>query len=42
MAAARALAKHTELTAKQIAEEAMDVAAGICIYTNANITIETL
>jgi ATP-dependent HslUV protease subunit HslV len=42
MAAAKALARHTELTAQQIAEEAMSVAAGICIYTNANITIETL
>jgi ATP-dependent HslUV protease subunit HslV len=42
MAAAKALAKHTELSARQIAEEAMSVAAGICIYSNANVTIETL
>jgi ATP-dependent HslUV protease subunit HslV len=42
MAAAKALARHTELSAHQIAEEAMAVAASICIFTNANITIETL
>jgi ATP-dependent HslUV protease subunit HslV len=40
LAAARALAKHTALDARAIAETAMAVAAGICIYTNANITIE--
>jgi ATP-dependent HslUV protease subunit HslV len=40
LAAARALAKHTTLDARAIAETAMVVAAGICIYTNANITIE--
>ncbi len=40
LAAARALAKHTTLDARAIAETAMAVAAGICIYTNANITIE--
>jgi ATP-dependent HslUV protease subunit HslV len=40
LAAARALAKHTSLDARAIAETAMAVAAGICIYTNANITIE--
>jgi len=42
MAAARALSRHTQLTARQIAEEAMAVAAGICIYTNTNLTIEEL
>jgi ATP-dependent HslUV protease subunit HslV len=42
LAAARALLKHTELSAKEIAGEAMHVAASICIYTNDNITIETL
>jgi len=40
LAAARALARHTTLDAREIAETAMAVAAGICIYTNANITIE--
>ena len=42
MAAARALSRHTQLTARQIAEEAMSIAAGICIYTNTNVTIEEL
>jgi ATP-dependent HslUV protease, peptidase subunit HslV len=42
MAAAKALARHTELTAKTIAEEAMAIAANICIYSNDQITIETL
>ncbi len=42
LAAARALMKHTSLTAEQIAREAMLVAAGICIYTNENITVESL
>jgi ATP-dependent HslUV protease subunit HslV len=41
-AAARALVKHTELDARAIAESAMTVAAGICIYTNTNLTIEEL
>ena len=42
LAAARALMKHTPLTAQEIALEAMHVAAAICIYTNDNITVETL
>jgi ATP-dependent HslUV protease subunit HslV len=42
MAAAKALAQHTELEARTIAQEAMNIAGAICIYTNANITIETL
>jgi len=42
LAAARALIKHTALPAAQIAEEAMHVAAEICIYTNDNIKVETL
>jgi ATP-dependent HslUV protease, peptidase subunit HslV len=42
LAAARALMKHTSMSAEQIAEEAMRVAAGICIYTNENITVESL
>jgi ATP-dependent HslUV protease subunit HslV len=40
LAAARALARHTTLDARAIAETAMAVAAEICIYTNANVTIE--
>jgi ATP-dependent HslUV protease subunit HslV len=42
MAAARALSRHSQLSARQIAEEAMAIAAGICIYTNASLTIEEL
>jgi ATP-dependent HslUV protease subunit HslV len=42
MAAAKALAQHTELDARTIAEQAMRIAGEICIYTNTNITIETL
>jgi len=42
MAAARALVKHSPLTARQIAEESMRIAADICIYTNPNLTIEEL
>jgi ATP-dependent HslUV protease subunit HslV len=42
LAAARALVQHSELDAAAIAREAMKVAAGICIYTNDHITVETL
>ena len=42
MAAARALARHSDLPARQIAEEAMKIAADICIYTNPSLTIEEL
>jgi len=42
MSAARALAKHSALSARQIAEESMKIAADICIYTNPNLTIEEL
>jgi ATP-dependent HslUV protease, peptidase subunit HslV len=42
MSAAKALAKHTSLDARQIAAEAMAIAAAICIYSNDNITIEAL
>ena len=42
MAAAKALARHTTLGAREIAEHAMGISASICIYTNANVTIEAL
>jgi ATP-dependent HslUV protease, peptidase subunit HslV len=42
LAAARALLNHSELPAARIAEEAMRIAAGICIYTNDHILLETL
>jgi len=42
LAAARALSRHSQLDARQIATEAMNIAADICIYTNPNLTIEEL
>ncbi len=42
LAAARALIAHTRLSAVDIAKEAMEIAAGICIFTNNKLTIETL
>jgi len=41
-AAAQALALHTQLTGRQIAEEAMKIAGRMCIYTNDSVTIEEL
>src|ERR1700687_1114266 len=41
-AAAQALSQHTELSAREIAEEAMKIASRMCIYTNDRITIEEL
>jgi len=42
LAAARALNKYTELSAREIVQEAMQIAASICIYTNDKISIEEL
>lgn len=42
LAAARALAKHTKMSAKEIAAEAMRIASEICIFTNANFSVEEL
>jgi ATP-dependent HslUV protease subunit HslV len=42
LAAARALCAHSSLPAEQIAEQALRIAAGICVYTNDHITVETL
>jgi ATP-dependent HslUV protease subunit HslV len=42
LAAARALVAHTDLDAAAVAREAMRIAAGICIYTNDQITVESL
>lgn len=42
IAAARALMKHTTLTARQIVEDALLIAADICVYTNKNIKIEEI
>lgn len=41
-AAAQALLENTSLTAREVTEKALDIAASICIYTNKNTTIETL
>jgi ATP-dependent HslUV protease subunit HslV len=41
-AAAQALLEHTELDARTIVEQALKIAAGICIYTNENLTFEEL
>ena len=40
--AARALLEDTKLSAREIVEKAMNIAADICIYTNRNLTIEEL
>ena len=42
LAAARALLKHSKLAAKELAMEAMRIASEICIYTNANFTVEEI
>lgn len=42
LAAARSLVKHTDMSAEEIVREALTTAAEICIYTNTNITVETL
>ncbi len=42
LAAARALLQHTDMTAEEIAEQAMRIAASICVYTNNNIVVEEL
>jgi ATP-dependent HslUV protease subunit HslV len=42
LASARALMKHTELTAKEIALESLKIASEICIYTNSEIIVEEI
>jgi len=42
LSAARALLAHTELDAKSVAVEALNIAGDICIYTNRNIVVEEL
>jgi ATP-dependent HslUV protease subunit HslV len=42
LAAARALVKYSDLDAREIAEEALRIAAHICVYTNDQITVEVL
>ena len=40
--AATALLENTELSAREIVEKGLNIAAGICVYTNTNLTIEEL
>ena len=42
LAAARALSQNTRFTPRQVVEKSLLIAASICIYTNDNITVETL
>ena len=42
LASARALAKHTKLNAREIVQEAMQLAGQICIYTNEQTVVEEL
>ena len=42
LAAARALAAATDLSAPEIAEKALKIASEICVYTNDHITVETI
>ncbi len=42
LAAARALVENTDLSAHEIAEKALHIAAGICVFTNDNIVVEDL
>jgi ATP-dependent HslUV protease subunit HslV len=42
LAAARALMKHTKLSAREIAEDSLRIAGEICIYSNQNIIVEEL
>lgn len=42
LAAARSLVKYSRLSGEEIAREALQIAADICIYTNSNIKVEVL
>ena len=42
LAAARALAQHSNLTAEEIVREGLRIAGDICVYSNQNIKIETM
>ena len=42
LAAARALCGHTPMTPRQVVEESLRIAGTICVYTNANLTVEEL
>ena len=40
LAAARALVENTDLSAAEVAEKALHIAASICVYTNDNVIVE--
>ena len=42
MAAAKALCKHTKLSAKEIVQDSLNIAASMCVYTNSEIVVEYL
>ena len=42
LSAARALLKHTQMSAREVAEEALRIAGEICIYTNLDLTVEEI
>ena len=42
LAAARALLQNTDMSAAEISEKALKIASSICVYTNENITVETI
>ncbi len=42
LAAARALLRHSDMEAEVLVRSAMKIAAEICVYTNENLTVETL
>ena len=42
LSAARALVAHSSLSAREIVEKSLEIAADICVYTNRNLTIEEL
>lgn len=42
LSAARALKRHSNLSAKEIAYESLKIASEICVYTNDNIRVEEL
>lgn len=42
LSAARALVENTELSARDVVEKALHIAADVCIYTNHNLTLETI
>jgi ATP-dependent HslUV protease subunit HslV len=42
LSAAKALLKNTKMSAKEIANESLSIAADVCIYTNHNIIIEEI